>query len=121
MAKRVLDIGNCGPDHGAIEHMIRTHFDAHVDAAHTAADALPLLARHPYDLVLVNRLLDIDGSPGMDVIALVQQEHVEVPVMLITNFEDYQQAAVAAGAVPGFGKNSIDNAETIELLATYLS
>lgn len=120
MTKRVLDIGNCGLDHGSIEHMIQTNYDAEVDAARAASDALSLLGQQAYDLVLINRLLDIDGSPGMDVLSLVREQNADVPVMLITNFPEYQQAAIDAGAVPGFGKSSIGTAETIELLSTYL-
>ena len=121
MTKRVLDIGNCGPDHGAITHMIQTHFDAQVDAAHAAADALPLLEQHDYDLILVNRLLDVDGTPGLDVLAELQRSpRADVPVMLITNFAEHQQTAVAAGAVQGFGKNAIGAPQTIELLGNYL-
>lgn len=121
MSKRVLDIGNCGLDHHAITSMIQTHFGADVDQANAAADALPMLDQTEYDLVVVNRLLDLDGSPGMDVVAQVRERHPKLPVMLITNFADHQNAAVAAGAVPGFGKNAIGRPETIELLSTYLS
>lgn len=121
MGKRVLDIGNCGPDHASITDMIQTHFGAEVDAADGTSDALPLLEKNSYDLVLVNRLMDRDGSPGMDVIAKVLEGHPELPTMLITNFEEHQQAAVAAGTVPGFGKRAIGAPETIETLAKYLA
>ena len=120
MAKRVLDVGNCGPDHYSISEMIRTQFDAEIDQAHAAADAIPMLSKHSYDLVMVNRLLDRDGSPGMDVIAEVRQQRPNIPVMMITNFSDHQDAAIAAGAVLGFGKNAIGGQQTIELLAQYL-
>ena len=121
MTKRVLDIGNCGPDHGAIERMIRSNFDAEVDAAHTGADAMPMLTSQNYDLVMVNRILDIDGSSGMQVITDVLRDFPKVPVMLITNYEEHQQAAVDAGAVRGFGKNAVEAPGTAELLSDYLS
>ena len=120
MAKRVLDIGNCGLDHGAITGMIQTNFGADVDQANTAADALPMLEQSDYDLVLVNRLMDVDGSSGMDVIARIQQKHAILHLMLISNFDEYQDAAVAAGAVQGFGKNAVGAPQTVELLAQYL-
>jgi CheY-like chemotaxis protein len=43
-----------------------------------------------------------------------------VPVMLITNYAEYQQQAVAAGALAGFGKKELYNEETQEKLATLL-
>ena len=121
MAKRALDIGNCGPDHGAIANMIRTNFGAEADHANAADDAWPLLEKNDYDLVMVNRHLDLDGSSGMHVIGQVQEKYANLPMMLITNFAEHQDAAVAAGAVRGFGKNTIGSAATIELLSNYLS
>lgn len=119
MAKRVLDIGNCSPDHASITHMIESSFGAQVDKADGFDDALPQIQQNDYDLVLVNRLLDRDGSSGLEVLKQVH-EQTGGPVMLITNFPEHQETAVAAGAVPGFGKNSIGQPDTIQLLATYL-
>ena len=120
MPKRVLDIGNCGLDHGNITNMIQANFSAEVDQANAAADALSMLEQYEYDLVLVNRLLDLDGSSGVALIAQVQQRYPELQLMLITNVEEHQKSAVAAGAVPGFGKSDIDSPQTIQLLAQYL-
>ena len=120
MPKRVLDIGNCGLDHGNITNMIQANFSAEVDQANAAADALSMLEQYEYDLVLVNRLLDLDGSSGVALIAQVQQRYPKLQLMLITNFEEHQKSAVAAGAVPGFGKSDIDSPQTIQLLAQYL-
>ena len=121
MSKRVLDVGNCGPDHSTVTQVIRANFEGvTVDKADHAVDALEQLAGNDYKLVMVNRLLDVDGSPGMDVIESIQKAHSDTPVMLITNFEDHQSAAVEAGCVPGFGKRDVSSNATVELLATYL-
>lgn len=120
MTRRVLDVGNCGPDHSTITQLIKANFDAAVDKADRGSDALSLLQKHDYSLVMVNRLLDIDGSPGMDVIASIQEQHPNVPVMLITNFADHQAAAVKSGCVPGFGKRDVSSTATLELLKQYL-
>ena len=120
MTRRVLDIGNCGPDHGAISQLISAQFDAVVDQADRAVDALKLLANNDYALAVVNRLLDIDGTPGMDVVKSVQDQYPDLPIMLITNFEEHQQAAIAAGCVPGFGKRELSSNATVELLGQYL-
>ena len=38
------------------------------------------------------------------------------PVMLVTNYPEHQQAAVEAGAEPGFGKDVLRSAETAALV-----
>lgn len=60
-------------------------------------------------LVLVNRLLDRDGSSGIEVIRKLKTKPCTagIPVMLISNFEDAQANALAEGAMPGFGKSAI--------------
>ena len=121
MSKRVLDIGNCVPDHQSITTMIESNFDATVDQANAFEDAETLLKKNAYDLVVVNRLLDMDGSSGMEVIRRVREHNGDLTVMLITNFPKHQETAIKIGAVPGFGKNAVGNQETIDLLHQYLS
>ena len=119
--KRVLDVGNCVPDHAAIRELVQQHFDAEVDQAHQSADALEALNRRDYDLVLVNRKLDCDYSEGTEVIRKMKAAGAEVPVMLVTNYSEHQDAAVELGAVPGFGKLALQAPETLELLRGYLA
>ena len=40
--------------------------------------------------------------------------------MLVSNYPEWQQAAIAAGALPGFGKAELNRAETREKLAAVL-
>ena len=47
-------------------------------------------------------------------------EFPNVPFMLISNYEDAQAQAVELGAVPGFGKSSINSSETVERLQIVL-
>lgn len=119
---RVLDVGNCDPDHGAIRWMIERNFDAQVDRATVESEAEAALAETAYDLVLVNRLLFANGHEGLKVIRVLKcnERTAKVPVMIISNFREAQEAAVAAGAVQGFGKSEIGSRETIENLANYL-
>jgi DNA-binding response OmpR family regulator len=123
MSKRVIDVGNCGPDHAAIRRLIEANFDARVFAADDLTSALAELDKSPADLVLVNRKLDLDYSDGM---AIVQQLKSDarwssIPVMLITNYPEYQAEAVAAGAVRGFGKQELRASETLEKLGKILA
>jgi CheY-like chemotaxis protein len=122
MKKRVLDIGNCSPDHEAIRRLIEEQFEAEVAQAHGWNDAAGQLGRQSFDLVLVNRLLDRDGREGLEIIRLIKSDERlrAIPVMLVTNYEEHQQQAVEAGALPGFGKRSIREPETVEKLRTLL-
>lgn len=122
MPKRVLDIGNCVPDHRTIEVVITSHFDAEVVAADQWDDAREMLREQPFDLVLVNRRLDIDYSDGLEIIRKLKAdaELRALPVMLVSNFAEHQQSAVAAGAVEGFGKQSLRDPALRDKLAPYL-
>ncbi len=115
MGKRVLDIGNCNADHRSIRGLLETHFAATVDRAHTADEALAALRAGRYDLVLVNRILDRDGTEGVDVIRRMKADPAVcgLPVMLISNYADAQDAAVAAGALRGFGKADLRNDDVV--------
>lgn len=122
MSKTVIDCGNCGPDYNSIRKLIQTHFDAVVLQTHGLEDCLELLARRPVDLVTVNRKLDRDYTDGLEVIRGIKADprFAQLPVMLITNYEDQQDEAVAAGAVRGFGKLAIGESSTISLLQPHL-
>ena len=120
--RRTLSVGQCMADHGRIAHMLRSTFGAEVVAADTADEALERLHQESFDLVLVNRVFDRDGDSGIDFIRHVNADEQlrKVPVMLVSNYEDAQARAVAVGAQPGFGKATLDEPETIDLLRTYL-
>ncbi|UUO06805.1 response regulator [Blastopirellula sp. J2-11] len=122
MPKKVLDVGNCGPDFYAIKSFVETQFGAKVLQADGPEDALEILHREAIDLVLVNRKLDRDYTDGLEVIKQIKADASlrETPTMLITNYEEHQQIAISAGAVHGFGKLSIGKNETIALLKPYL-
>lgn len=114
----VLDIGNCDPDHASIKSMIESNIDAAVVRAAKLEDAIDRIAETAFSLILVNRLLDIDGTEGLDVIRALRKEVAtkEVPIMMITNFAEHQEIAITEGAIYGFGKKAIGTPETIELV-----
>jgi CheY-like chemotaxis protein len=122
MSKRVLDVGNCGPDHAAIRSFLVGNFDCEVDRAHNAEETLRLLSERTYDLVLVNRKLDADYSDGIEVIRRIKSDPriAAVPVMLVTNYPEHQEAAVAIGAVRGFGKLEFNDPATRDRVADML-
>jgi CheY-like chemotaxis protein len=123
MPKRVLDVGNCAADHAAIRTMFEKSFGAEVVQAHGPHDTLELLQSQPFDLVLVNRKLDQDYSEGLSIIEKIKADNelAKTPCMLITNYPEYQQAAMAAGAMNGFGKRELYAEETRRKLERVLT
>lgn len=123
MAKRVLDVGNCGPDFASINRFLTRHFDCEVSQAHGLEDTLAALRQDDYALVLINRKLDRDYSDGIEIIKQLQAdpELGDIPVMLITNYAEHQDAAVAAGAQLGFGKLELDEPLVLERLHPILA
>ncbi len=121
--KRVLDVGNCQPDHRAIQQMLEQHFGAEVVQAHTLRETLEKLRQEHFDLVLINRKLDIDYSDGIRILEAIKSDPqlTDTPVMLITNYPEHQQKAVESGALRGFGKLALSAPETIERLSAVLS
>lgn len=122
MAKRVLNVGQCGPDHASISQMLNEHFDVEIVRTHLAADTLEALKDRSFDLVLVNRKLDQDYSDGMLIIQqiLSDEEMSQTPVMLVSNYPEYQQQAVSIGAAYGFGKAELRDQATIDRIREIL-
>jgi CheY-like chemotaxis protein len=122
MPATVLSIGQCRPDSAAIQHYLQSTFGAVVVTADTAAASLQQLQTRKFDLVLINRVLDADGTSGMDILKSIRLNEAwdTLPVMLVSNYPEWQQSAIAAGALPGFGKAELNRAETREKLAAVL-
>ena len=116
---RVLNVGQCVPDHMSISSYLRRKFDAEVVKVDSHAAAVEAVKGGDVDLVLVNRLYDADGSPGIDTVKAIADADGP-PVMLVSNFADAQKDAVEAGARPGFGKGDLGTAAADEKLAPVL-
>lgn len=122
MSKRVLSVGQCGPDTAAIRRLLEGSFAAQVMTADLPADTFEKLRAQQFDLVLINRKLDADSSDGIEILKAIKADPAltPVPVMLVTNYPEYQTQAVAAGAAPGFGKLELHKPETLEKLGQFL-
>jgi CheY-like chemotaxis protein len=118
MPIKILDVGQCGFDGSRMAALWRAKLDATVDRVASSKDAAQRLKKGGYDVVLVNRVLDADGSSGLDVIADLLNAKTSVPVMLVSDLTDAQDAAVALGAVRGFGKADLGEPATLELVAS---
>lgn len=113
----VLDVGQCDYDHGRIRSFLE-RMGCEVKRAHTAAEARHALSHGNVSLVLVNRIFDSDGTDGVALIGdLAKEGNSQASprkVMLVSNYPEYQEKAVAQGAVYGFGKSELDQPETAE-------
>jgi len=123
MVKTLLDCGNCGPDFNSIRQMVKSNFGAKVLQTHGAEDTLELLKSRPVDLVTVNRKLDRDYTDGLEIIKQIKSDPdtADIPVMLVTNYDEHQETAMEVGAERGFGKLEIGNDSTVEKLKPYLA
>lgn len=96
--------------------------DVEVHQAHGPDDTLRTLQESPFDLVLINRKLDQDYSDGTEILKLIKSEPqlADVPVMLVTNYEEHQADAIRLGAIRGFGKLELHANETHRRIAETL-
>ena len=112
---RVLDVGQCDFDHDNISRMLSEEFGADVKRAATAEEAFRAVRAGHYDLVLVNRVLDADGASGLDLIQrlLSNEDTRTTPTLVVSNYAEAQDAAVALGATPCFGQNAPTRSATL--------
>jgi CheY-like chemotaxis protein len=117
-------VGQCGVDHQSIAGYLAEHFGAEVERADSARQTLHALRSGRFDLVLVNRVFDRDGSSGLDLIRMLKddqgREFAGTAIMLVSDYEDAQREAESLGAAPGFGKSALHTAEADERLRSLL-
>src|SRR5581483_11851226 len=121
-AKRVLSVGQCFADHGSISRVLGKHFNAEVVPADSTDDAFRRLRQEEFAVVLVNRVFDANGASGLDLVRQIKDDPAlkAVPVMLVSNYEDAQREAVAAGAEPGFGKAALGQPQMLARVRPWL-
>jgi hypothetical protein len=75
------------------------------------------------DLLLLNRQLDygFEDHEGIAVIRKLRPHYPNVKMMLVSNFPEAQAAAVAEGALPGFGKRELNTPKVAELIREALA
>lgn len=115
--RTVVLVGHCGPDMFMLKTAVGRALPEATIVAVNDVDALGEY-RTPEALLLVNRELDgrFHSQSGIDLISeIAQQTHVAA-TMLISDLEDAQSEAVAAGAKPGFGKSQLYDKSTTDLL-----
>ncbi len=117
----VLSIGQCGYDDSRIGQVVRTALGAILDRAASPEEAQQKISAKKYDLILVNRVFDAGTGMGVNFISEFKRNNPDAPpFMLVSDYADAQAAAIANGAVPGFGKSAIASPETAEALRAAL-
>jgi hypothetical protein len=116
----VLHAGNCGPDTWALEGLLKDLGVNEISAAETAAEVEQLLKQRTFTLVLLNRVFDSTGELALDVLRQLPAEK-RACCMLISNYPDAHQSAVALGARAGFGKQQLHDPKTRALLQEALA
>lgn len=116
--RRVALIGHCGPDSWMLKGAAARALPGATIAMINDTQGAMEQARSS-DLLLINRVLDgdFDNDSGIDLIGLLAgAQGRTASLMLISNFPEAQQQAIAAGAVPGFGKANAGSAAAAKLM-----
>jgi len=120
--KEVLIVGHCDLDHPQITSLIENNFSANVTRVKLLTKTETYLRKHNYDLAIINRIGAFDQESGIELIKEIKKDRgLKVPLMLVTNYKDQMDLAVKNGAVSGYGKDKLNDKETINLLGKYLS
>ena len=118
MPKRIALVGHCGPDASYLLITIRRALgDAQIVLVDDEVDLTKRLETG-MDLLLINRELTygFSDSMGVDLIRTLRLKHPDVKMMLVSNYSEAHEAAVKAGAMPGFGKRELGTPRVVELL-----
>lgn len=120
--KKVALVGHCGPDGGYLRMAITSVQRGIQVSAVDDEQALQHAMKEGADLFLVNRQLDwgFDEQEGIAIIRRIRARIPHAKLMLVSNYPEAQAAAVAAGALPGFGKRDIRSAHVTEMLRNAL-
>jgi DNA-binding NarL/FixJ family response regulator len=122
MSKKIALVGHCGPDSSYLRMTVaKAGRDIKVTSADDDAELKQLLD-DGVDLLLLNRELDygFDEREGVALIRKLRTAYPNVKTMLVSNYPDAQQAAVQAGALPGFGKRELSSPRVLELIRAAL-
>jgi CheY-like chemotaxis protein len=111
-------VGHCGPDSSFLRVAVsRAAKDVQVVMADDTGELTQLLT-DGVDLLLLNRQLDygFDDREGVAVIRRLRPHYPNVKMMLVSNYPEAQAAAVAEGALPGFGKRELSSPKVAEMI-----
>jgi DNA-binding NarL/FixJ family response regulator len=96
---RVLTVDDHTIFRSGLQRMLQDEPDMCADAqARNGAEAIELLARQPFDVVLMD--INMDGRSGIEVVSGVRSQGCKVPILMLSMHpeEQYALLAVQAGA-----------------------
>ncbi len=123
MPKKIALVGHCGPDSSYLRMTVsKADRTAQVLMADDEQELQRVLA-DGVDLLLLNRQLDygFDECDGVSLLKRLRKIYPELKAMLVSNYPDAQAAAVAEGALPGFGKRELNTPKVAELIREALA
>lgn len=120
--KTVTLVGHCGPDSSFLRMAISQAAPGTIVAMADSDKELEQAAERS-DLLLFNRVLEVgfDDSDGIALLRRTKELHPGRKMMMVSNFPEAQQAAEAAGALPGFGKRELGSEKVKRLIADALA
>jgi two-component system chemotaxis response regulator CheY len=123
MPKKVALVGHCGADSSYLRLAVaRAEPGVQIIGADDDAELKNVLDQGA-DLILFNRQLDFgfDETEGTALIEKLCRFYPKTRMMLVSNYPEAQAQAVAAGALPGFGKREIGSPRVTQLLKDALA
>jgi CheY-like chemotaxis protein len=118
MSSTIILAGHCGPDSSYLRMTLsKAVKSARIISADDDAELMQAL-RGGADLLLLNREMPYGfmDTQGVNMIPPLKQAYPKLKIMLISNYSEAQEAAVAAGGLPGFGKREMGSARVTQLL-----
>jgi hypothetical protein len=114
---KVLIVGHCGADTSSLTWLV-SQVAPDAKAVYVGGDAVLGREINEKSLVLVNRVLEgsFNAEDGIGLIEELAKKKTGAGLMLISNYPDAQKAAVAVGAMEGFGKSALGSAKVKEML-----
>ena len=120
---KIALIGHCGPDSSYLRMVCgQAAKGAQVLMADDDSELQDVLAQD-VDLLLFNRELGygFTHKMGVEAIKYLRGLNKNLKMMLVSNYPDAQAAAVANGALPGFGKRELHTPKVAELIREALA
>lgn len=86
-------------------------------------EELQRLLKEGVDLLLLNRTLDYGFAEeeGVALMRRLRRERPGLKMMLVSNYPEAQAAALAEGALAGFGKSELGSTRVVEVLRSALT
>ncbi len=123
MSKKIALVGHCGPDSSYLRMAVSSaDRSAQILSADDSGELSKVLEQG-VDLLLLNREMPygFDDAEGVGLIRKLRSKHPAVKLMLVSNYPEAQAAAIAAGAMPGFGKREIGTPRVLQVIREALA